>query len=65
MAALVVPVQNVHIASKFWSQVQQDTREKVIPAIIRAQKTTGHWYCLTWKEGHEVKPHVSVMLVSI
>ncbi|OIW30432.1 DUF1680-domain-containing protein [Coniochaeta ligniaria NRRL 30616] len=57
MAAHLVPVQNVQIDSHFWSQVQQGSREKVIPAIIRAQKSTGHWYCLTWKEGHNVKPH--------
>ncbi|KIV81111.1 hypothetical protein PV11_08558 [Exophiala sideris] len=57
MTSQVVPVQDVDISSPFWSWYQQRSREKVIPAIIHAQKSTGHWYCLTWKEGHEVKPH--------
>ncbi|KAK5279257.1 hypothetical protein LTR40_008063 [Exophiala xenobiotica] len=57
MASQLVPVQNVNISSPFWSWYQQCSREKVIPAIIHAQKSTGHWYCLTWKAGHPVKPH--------
>jgi hypothetical protein len=37
--------------------MQSSSRDKTIPAIIKAQKELGHWYCLTWKEGHDVKPH--------
>lgn len=58
-----VPVQNVNVSSPFWSWYQQCSREKVIPAIIHAQKSTGHWSCLTWKAGHPVKPHVSTLLL--
>ncbi|GES64124.1 DUF1680 domain protein [Aspergillus terreus] len=50
-------VRDVAITSPFWSQMQACSRNNTIPAIIKAQKETGHWYCLTWKEGHPVKPH--------
>lgn len=50
-------IRDVTITSPFWSQVQTCSRRNTIPAIIKAQKDTGHWYCLTWKEGHSVKPH--------
>jgi hypothetical protein len=39
--------------------MQRCSKEKTIPAIIEAQKSLKHWYCLTWKEGHEIQPHVS------
>ncbi|KAL4868014.1 hypothetical protein BDV12DRAFT_209465 [Aspergillus spectabilis] len=52
-----VPVRNVDITSGFWSQMQRCSKEKTIPAIIKAQKSLQHWYCLTWKEGHEIQPH--------
>ncbi|KAL4963440.1 glycoside hydrolase family 127 protein [Aspergillus stella-maris] len=52
-----VPVRNVDITSTFWSQMQRCSRDKTIPAIIKAQKSLKHWYCLTWKEGHEIQPH--------
>ncbi|KAL2862809.1 glycoside hydrolase family 127 protein [Aspergillus lucknowensis] len=51
------PVRNVDITSRFWSQMQRCSKEKTIPAIIKAQKSLQHWYCLTWKEGHEIQPH--------
>ncbi|RDW58933.1 glycoside hydrolase family 127 protein [Aspergillus mulundensis] len=57
MAFQQAPVRNVNITSAFWSQMQRCSREKTIPAIIKAQKSLKHWYCLTWKEGHEVQPH--------
>jgi DUF1680 family protein len=50
-------VRDVNITSPFWSSMQSRSRLITIPAIIKAQKSLGHWYCLTWKEGHEVKPH--------
>ncbi|KAF9886285.1 hypothetical protein FE257_011898 [Aspergillus nanangensis] len=50
-------VRDVAITSPFWSQMQACSRTNTIPAIIKAQKETGHWYCLTWKEGHAIKPH--------
>ena len=37
--------------------MQTRSRDITIPAIIHAQKSLQHWYCLTWKEGHEIKPH--------
>ncbi|KAF5596572.1 DUF1680 domain-containing protein [Fusarium pseudocircinatum] len=52
-----IPVANVDITSTFWSRVQDCSRLKTIPAIIEAQKSWNHWSCLTWKEGHDVKPH--------
>ncbi|RJE27632.1 DUF1680 domain protein [Aspergillus sclerotialis] len=57
MAFKTSNVRDVRITSQFWSQMQTCSREITIPAIIKAQKDTGHWYCLTWKEGHPVKPH--------
>ncbi|KAL4874352.1 hypothetical protein BJY04DRAFT_225109 [Aspergillus karnatakaensis] len=57
MAFEQVPVRNVEITSAFWSQMQRCSKEKTIPAIIKAQKSLQHWYCLTWKEGHEIQPH--------
>jgi hypothetical protein len=59
MAFQQVPVCSVDITSGFWSQMQRCSKEKTIPAIIKAQKSLQHWYCLTWKEGHEIQPHVS------
>ncbi|KAL4738792.1 hypothetical protein BDV11DRAFT_215676 [Aspergillus similis] len=57
MAFQQVPVRNVNITSAFWSQMRRCSKEKTIPAIIKAQKSLQHWYCLTWKEGHEIQPH--------
>ncbi|KAL5046701.1 hypothetical protein BDW71DRAFT_214481 [Aspergillus fruticulosus] len=57
MAFKQVPICNVNITSAFWSQMQRCSKEKTIPAIIKAQKSLQHWYCLTWKEGHEIQPH--------
>ncbi|KAL3447122.1 hypothetical protein BJX65DRAFT_98070 [Aspergillus insuetus] len=57
MAFQQVPVRSVDITSGFWSQMQRCSKEKTIPAIIKAQKSLQHWYCLTWKEGHEIQPH--------
>ncbi|KAL3480926.1 hypothetical protein BJX99DRAFT_254252 [Aspergillus californicus] len=57
MAFQQVSVQNVEITSGFWSQMQRCSKEKTIPAIIKAQKSLQHWYCLTWKEGHSIQPH--------
>ncbi|KAJ5920633.1 hypothetical protein N7516_011491 [Penicillium verrucosum] len=57
MAFQQVPVRSVDITSVFWSQMQRCSKEKTIPAIIKAQKSLQHWYCLTWKEGHEIQPH--------
>ena len=37
--------------------MQRCAREISIPASVRAQKELEHWYCLTWKKGHSVKPH--------
>lgn len=50
-------IPNVTITSPFWTSMQSRSRRLTIPAIIHAQKSLGHWYCLTWKEGHAVKPH--------
>lgn len=52
-----IPIRNVDITSPFWSRMQQFSRQKTIPAIVKAQKSLDHWYCLTWKEGHQTKPH--------
>ncbi|KAM5349884.1 hypothetical protein ACJ41O_006389 [Fusarium nematophilum] len=52
-----VPLASVDITSAFWANIQDCARIKTIPAIIEAQKEWNHWYCLTWKEGHEIKPH--------
>ncbi|KAL5044408.1 hypothetical protein BDW71DRAFT_199085 [Aspergillus fruticulosus] len=57
MAFQQVPVHSVDITSAFWSQMQRCSKDKTIPAIIKAQKSLKHWYCLTWKEGHEIQPH--------
>ncbi|KAL2820168.1 hypothetical protein BDW59DRAFT_181528 [Aspergillus cavernicola] len=57
MAFQQVPIRNANITSAFWSQMQRCSKEKTIPAIIKAQKSLQHWYCLTWKEGHEILPH--------
>ncbi|KAK5231392.1 hypothetical protein LTR72_000573 [Exophiala xenobiotica] len=53
-----VPVRNVDISSPFWAHMRECSRQKTIPAIIKAQKLSGHWQCLTWKEGddHEIHP---------
>ncbi|KAF4449886.1 DUF1680 domain protein [Fusarium austroafricanum] len=51
------PLRSVDITSSFWSQIQNCSRLKTIPAIFEAQKTWNHWKCLTWEEGHDVKPH--------
>ncbi|KAL4972415.1 hypothetical protein BDW66DRAFT_154739 [Aspergillus desertorum] len=63
MAFQQVPVRNVNITSDFWSQMQWCSKERTIPAIIKAQKSSQHWYCLTWKEGHKIQPHVGGMLL--
>ncbi|ETI25852.1 hypothetical protein G647_02629 [Cladophialophora carrionii CBS 160.54] len=52
-----VPIENVSITSPFWAQLQDRAGQVTIPAIIEAQKSADHWQCLTWKEGHPVKPH--------
>lgn len=57
MAFTTPLVRDVTITSPFWSQIQSCSRDNTIPAIIKAQKDTGHWFCLTWKEGHPVQPH--------
>lgn len=57
MAFQKIPVDGVEITSPFWSHIQTCSRTKTIPNIIDAQKSWNHWKCLTWKEGHEVKPH--------
>ncbi|KAJ4188464.1 hypothetical protein NW755_006626 [Fusarium falciforme] len=51
------PLTSVDVTSSFWSHVQDCSRLKTIPAIVEAQKTWDHWTCLTWNEGHDVKPH--------
>ena len=51
------PVRDVAVSSPFWAQMQFYVRDSTIPAIIKTQKSLGHWYCLTWKAGHEVRPH--------
>ncbi|PYH95631.1 DUF1680-domain-containing protein [Aspergillus ellipticus CBS 707.79] len=51
------PLRHVTITSPFWSALQTNSRETTIPAIIHAQKTTGHWTCLTWPPNHPTKPH--------
>ncbi|KAM0443329.1 hypothetical protein ACHAQK_003692 [Fusarium lateritium] len=51
------PLLNVDITSPFWRGVQDCSRLKTIPAIVEAQKSWNHWYCLTWKENHEIQPH--------
>ncbi|KAK4939470.1 hypothetical protein LTR10_020276 [Elasticomyces elasticus] len=53
----VVAIENVSIKSQFWSQLQDRSGQVTIPAIIKAQKSENHWQCLTWKEGHHIKPH--------
>ncbi len=58
-----VPVRNVDISSPFWAHMRECSRQKTIPAIIKAQKLSGHWQCLTWKEGHDAEIHVSGSLV--
>lgn len=52
-----IPVTSVEVTSPFWRRAQTCSRTKTIPSIIEAQKTWDHWKCLTWKEGHGVKPH--------
>lgn len=52
-----LPVTNVDISSPFWVRIQECARDKTIPAIVEAQKASQHWYCLTWREGHPIKPH--------
>lgn len=51
------PLTSVDVTSSFWTRIQDCSRLKTIPAIVEAQKTWQHWACLTWKEGHDVKPH--------
>lgn len=53
----VVAIEDVSIKSPFWSQLQDRSGKVTIPAIIKAQKSENHWQCLTWKEGHDIKPH--------
>jgi DUF1680 family protein len=50
-------IRDVTLTSTFWTSMQTRSRDITIPAIIHAQKSLQHWYCLTWKEGHEIKPH--------
>ncbi len=57
MAYQPTPIENVSITSPFWSQLQDRSGQVTIPAIIKAQKSENHWECLTWKEGHDIKPH--------
>jgi len=64
MAFQQVSVRDVDITSTFWSQMQRCSREKTIPAIVKAQKELQHWYCLKWQEGHDIKPHVRTVSVS-
>ncbi|EXJ57110.1 hypothetical protein A1O7_07454 [Cladophialophora yegresii CBS 114405] len=52
-----VSIENVSITSPFWGQLQDRAGQVTIPAIIEAQKSADHWQCLTWKQGHPVKPH--------
>jgi hypothetical protein len=58
-----VPVRSVDISSPFWAHMRECSRQKTIPAIIKAQKLSGHWQCLTWKEGDDHEIHVSGSLV--
>ncbi|KKA17997.1 DUF1680 domain protein, partial [Rasamsonia emersonii CBS 393.64] len=57
MAFEQTPLRNVTISSSFWSPILACARERIIPALINSQKALGHWYCLTWPPGHNVKPH--------
>ncbi|EED24227.1 DUF1680 domain protein [Talaromyces stipitatus ATCC 10500] len=50
-------IRDVTLTSTFWTSMQTRSRDITIPAIIHAQKSLQHWYCLTWKEGHGIKPH--------
>ncbi|KAF4843255.1 Non-reducing end beta-L-arabinofuranosidase [Colletotrichum siamense] len=52
-----VPTRNVEITSSFWVQLRDSGRLKTIPALVKAQKESGHWDCLKWKEGHQPQPH--------
>ncbi|KAJ0333146.1 hypothetical protein COL922a_010970 [Colletotrichum nupharicola] len=52
-----VPTRNVEITSSFWAQLRDSGRLKTIPALVKAQKESGHWDCLKWKEGHQPQPH--------
>jgi DUF1680 family protein len=52
-----VSIEHVSITSPFWSRLQDRAGQVTIPAIIEAQKSANHWQCLTWKEGHPIKPH--------
>ncbi|KAI5462772.1 hypothetical protein BGZ63DRAFT_412542 [Mariannaea sp. PMI_226] len=52
-----IPVKSVNITSTFWSLMRDCCRTKTIPAIVKVQKETGHWDCLTWHEGHQPQPH--------
>lgn len=54
-----VPTRNIDLTSPFWSRVRNSARTKTIPALVKAQKESGHWDCLKWKEGHVPRPHVS------
>lgn len=47
----------VRIDSEFWTPIQDRAESISLPAIFDAQKSWGHWPCLTWGEGHEPKPH--------
>ncbi|CAH0055204.1 unnamed protein product [Clonostachys solani] len=51
------PIDKVDITSEFWGYIQDRSRLKTVPAVIEAQRSWNHWTCLTWKEGHDVKPH--------
>lgn len=52
-----VGIQDVNITSAFWSGIQRASRDVTVPASIQTQKKLEHWYCLTWEEGHHLKPH--------
>ncbi|KAM0324124.1 hypothetical protein ACHAQA_008316 [Verticillium albo-atrum] len=52
-----VPTRNVTITSPFWAYVRNCTRTKTIPALIKAQKESGHWDVLKFKLGHKPPPH--------
>ncbi|KAK0375967.1 hypothetical protein CLIM01_06647 [Colletotrichum limetticola] len=52
-----VSFQSARVTSPFWAKFQRCVRESTVPSIIKAQKTEGHWDCLTWKKGHRPQPH--------
>ncbi|KAM0285171.1 hypothetical protein ACHAQH_001600 [Verticillium albo-atrum] len=54
-----VPTRNVDITSPFWSHVRNNGRTQTVPALIKAQKESGHWDVHKFKPGHEPPPHGS------